>query len=97
MIIQLNKFGSVLSSRDAGAEAFAAFRPTLDAVPPTEDIIVDFTDIGTLSPSWGDEFLSRLQDTYGARVWLRPTSNLSAQETIRLLESIRGKSFQYKP
>ena len=93
MKIELKKFGSILTSRESGSEAFSAFRPTLDALDPSESIEVDFSDIGTLSPSWADEFLSKLQDVFGNRVILLPTENLSAQTTIKLLESIRGKKF----
>ena len=96
MIIQLHKFGSVLTSRDAGAEAYAAFRPTLNAAAPAEEVVVDFEGVGTLSPSWADEFLSRLQADFGGRLWLLPTQNLSALKTISLLESIRGKKFQVR-
>ena len=94
MKVQLQKFGSILTSREAGQEAFNAFRPTLDALESSEPIVIDFSGIGTISPSWADEFLSKLQDVFGDRLVLLPTENLSAKTTIKLLESIRGKKFQ---
>jgi hypothetical protein len=96
MIIQLQKFGSILSSREAGQEAFNAFRPSLDALGKDEAIEIDFADIGTLSPSWADEFLCKLQDIFGDRLVLFPTENLSAKASISMLESIRGKKFKLK-
>lgn len=93
MKIQIHKFGSILTSRESGKEAFGAFHPTIAALPSTEPIEIDFTGIGTLSPSWADEFISKIQDIYGDRVTLLPTENLSAKTTIKLLESIRNKTF----
>jgi len=94
MKIQLKKFGSILTSRESGREAYNAFLPTINAAKGDELLEIDFSEIGALTPSWADEFLSKLQDTFGDRLILLPTSNLSAQATIELLESIRGKKFR---
>lgn len=73
-IIQLKKFGQVLVSRPAGLEAFNAIRPQLDS---GEEYEIDFSDVLTVTPSWLDEFLTRLTDLNDGKVELLPTKNAS--------------------
>ena len=94
MIIELQKFGLVLTSREAGREAYAAYLPTLRQIPEGEPVEIEFAGIGAISPSWADEFLTPLLKTYGARLLLRPTTNSSVAPTIQLLEQIHGLKFR---
>ncbi len=96
MTIELKKFGTTLSSRPAGKEAYASFLPSLKELSADEKIEIDFDGIGSLSPSWADEFLTPLRDQYLERLILLPTDNLSAKVTIQLLEEIRQKPFAKK-
>lgn len=93
MIIQLNKFGITLLSRQAGKEAALACQSLLDAVKKNEKIEVDFEGVLTFSPSWGDEFLTPLLNKYGERLILKNTKNLSVQATIEILQSVLNKRF----
>ncbi len=88
MIIQLKKFGTVLTSRPAGKEALAAFLPYLDNVPADEKIDIDFDGVLVLSPSWADEFLRMLVERYHDRLTLRNTDNPSVQATLTFLHLI---------
>lgn len=94
MQIQLEKFGTMLTSRQTGREAYAAFKPTLAGIAADEEVIVDFTGISTFSPSWGDEFLWPLVEAYGSRLFLCSSDNPSVQVTLELLEETRGITFQ---
>ncbi|TAK05056.1 hypothetical protein EPO33_03630 [Patescibacteria group bacterium] len=94
MTIFIAKFGSVLTSRQAGREALAAFLPTLDGLNGKEDILVDFAGVSTFSPSWGDEFLTPLQKRFGGRMTLKNTDNPSVSLTISTLEKINGTAFK---
>lgn len=94
MTINLTKFGSVLTSRQAGREAYAAFLPTLAGLSGSENVIVEFSGISTFSPSWGDEFLTPLQKRFGERVALKDTTNPSVSLTITTLERINGFKFK---
>ncbi len=94
MIINITKFGSVLTSRQAGKEAYAAFLPTLASLNDREEILVDFDGVSTFSPSWGDEFLTPLQKQYGDRLILKKLSNPSVTLTISTLEKINGYKFK---
>lgn len=94
MTIHIIKFGSVLTSRQAGKEAYAAFLPTLVSLNDKEGILVDFDGVSAFSPSWGDEFLTPLQNKYGNRVTLKNISNPSVSLTITALERINGSTFK---
>jgi len=94
MIIFMKKFGDVLISRQAGKEAYAAFLPTLSNLRDDEALVIDFTGINTFSPSWGDEFMTPIQNKYGERLILRHTNNPSVALTIATLEEINGSKFK---
>ena len=85
MRIDLVKFGKVLTSRPAGKEAFLAIRPTLD--PNADPAEINFDGIISLSPSWADEFLSKLKDMYGDRLIYLPSKNKSVIETMKIIET----------
>ena len=97
MKITLSKFGTMLTSRQSGREAFAAFQPMLGTVGEAETIEVNFDDITTFSPSWGDEFLRPLQEAYGRRLFLKPSVNPSVQVTLEILEEAHKMKFQKSP
>ena len=93
MRIELKKFGTTLISRQTGSEAFKAFQPTLRKVKPGESLELDFAGVLTFSPSWGDEFLTPLWDTFGDKLVLLTTDNMSVQATLKLLQEIKKRSF----
>lgn len=86
MIIELKKFGTTLVSRPSGKEAWLAFQPTLTDVSENEEVIVDFTDVAVLTPSWADEFLMPLRQRFGKKVILKNTGNASVQATLAILD-----------
>ncbi len=94
MIIQLNKFGTTLISRQNGKEALAAFEPVLREIAEGEKVVIDFAGVVTFTPSWGDEFLTPLQKRYGKKLTLRNTENSSVQATLQLLEEINKEKFE---
>lgn len=95
MTIELKKFGNLLTSRQLGKEALAAI---LSQLPKDnqEKIIIDFSDVSTFSPSWGDEFLSPLQQKYQNNLLLKNTDNPSVKATIEILEETNQIKFQIK-
>lgn len=94
MIIKMTKFGTVLISRQAGKEAYAAFLPTLSNLDKSENVVVDFDGVSTFSPSWGDEFLTPLQKRSGDHLALKNSTNPSVSLTITTLEKINGSRFK---
>lgn len=95
MIIQLKKFGTTLTSRQLGKEALSAFKPSLAGVGETEIIEVNFDEVNTFSPSWGDEFLTPLVKKYGKKFIIRRSDNPSVVATLKLLEEVNGYKFRY--
>ncbi|HLC70216.1 MAG TPA: DUF4325 domain-containing protein [Patescibacteria group bacterium] len=89
MIIKINKFGTTLTSRQDGKEAFSAFRSTLDAIPKNEEIEIDFDGVVTFTPSWADEFLTPISTEFVGRVKLKNIDNPSVKATLELLRSIK--------
>ena len=88
MRIALKKFGTTLTSRQAGSEALKAFQPQLRDVTADERVEIDFDGVLTLSPSWADEFLTPLINQFGQRLVLLPSDNLSVKATMHLLQEI---------
>lgn len=94
MKLWLEKFGTTLVSRPAGKEALLAFQLILENIGAQENIEIDFGGVLTLTPGWGDEFLSPLLAKYGARLILANTGNLSVKATLEMLEKINQKTFK---
>ena len=94
MRIELKKFGTTLTSRQAGSEAHKALQPTLRDIKEGETIELDFDGVLTFSPSWGDELLTPLVRQFGDLLILLPSDNLSVQATVKLLEEINKKQFK---
>ena|SRR3989338_5017851 len=97
MRIFVKKFGDVLTSRQSGREAYAAFSATIQQLGEHEEILLDFEGVSVLSPSWADEFLTPLLGELGQRLALTTIENPSVTLTIDTLEGILGKKFALRP
>lgn len=95
MKIELKKFGTTLTSRDSGREAYNVIRPSLQDLRDNEDITVDFSGVKTFSPSWGDEVLVNLIRDAKNKVILLNTENISVIETLKLLSEINKIDFHF--
>lgn len=82
MIIELKKFGIILTSREAGREALSAFLPTLNS-NENEEIKIDFQGVSVLTPSWADEFIRPILEKYGKKVSFINDANPSVQSALR--------------
>lgn len=93
MKTQLIQFGTTLSSRPAGIDAYSAYSLNFDTLETNESIEIDFEGISSLSPSWGDEFFTPLLKKFGDKLVLINTDNLSVEATLNLLEDINKVKF----
>lgn len=93
MHIMVKKFGEVLTSRQSGREAYAAFRPVLAEAKAKDDMVIDFAGVKVLAPSWADEFLTPLLEQYDSRLRIAGDTNASVRLSLEMLEEISGKSF----
>lgn len=86
MLIEIRKIGSKLDSRPNGREAFLAMQPTLRTLQENETLSLDFSHIELLTPSFADEFVTPLMESYGKRVELKNTdTNASVRVTLAFL------------
>lgn len=83
MLIELRKFGDILTSREAGREALSAFLPTLNSLNKNEKITIDFQGVSVLTPSWADEFIRPILEKYYKKVSFINDTNPSVQAALR--------------
>ena len=93
MRIEIKKFGTTLTSRQDGKEAYLAYLPTLRTVSSDEPIEIDFQGVVTFTPSWGDEFLTPIVKEFGNRVSFINTKNASVELSLRMLGKVTGLPF----
>lgn len=84
MIIQLVKYGTVLTSRPAGREAYLTAQAYLLSGKP-KTIEIDFTGVKVISPSWADDFLTPLKKKYGEKLIFLPSDNPSVKASLRMI------------
>lgn len=86
MRITLKQYGQVLSSRPAGKEAALAMKAYLKPAPG-EPIELDFDGVVSVGPSWLDEVLGALRESFGReRVVVLATSNPSVIESLKVID-----------
>ena len=88
MLIELKKFGTTLTSRDDGREAYSAMQPTFKNIGVDESVEIDFRGVNTFTPSWGDEFITPLFKNFGDRLVLRHLENPSVKVTLSTIEEV---------
>lgn len=85
MLIELKKFGEVLTSRPAGREAYLAMQAyTIKGLSKNEPIEIDFAGVKVLAPSWADEVITKIAENF-KNVKLLNTENSSVQATLETL------------
>jgi hypothetical protein len=87
MRIDMSKFGTFLISRPAGREAILAARAYTIPKDTIENIELDFSKVSVITPSWIDEFLRGLEETYGKeKIIIVPTENPSVRLAIEAVQ-----------
>jgi hypothetical protein len=89
-VIDLKKFGTTLTSRDDGREAYAAMRSVLDSVEIKDGLKINFEGVNTFTPSWGDEFITPLFKIFGDKLILKNLKNPSVIMTLSTIEKANG-------
>ncbi len=92
MLIELKKFGEVLTSRPSGREAYLAMQAyTLKGLSKDEPIEIDFSGVKVLAPSWADEVITKIAEKF-KNVKLLNTENSSVAATLETLRKYSGLS-----
>lgn len=84
MIIKMSKFGKMLISRPAGKEAYLAAKAYI-LPKKQEEIVLDFSDVAVLAPSWGDEFITQLKQDFPKKTKFSNTDNPSVKATLEII------------
>lgn len=85
MKIELKKFGTILTSRPAGKDAYLSAKAYLLPSDKNEKIEIDFSGVAVLTPSWADEFITPLKKGYGERVVFLQNNNSSIRATLEII------------
>lgn len=64
MVLQMVKFGNILNSRPAGREAVLRAKQIINGSNNPEGIVLDFSSVEVLTPSFADEFIKGLKEIY---------------------------------
>lgn len=64
MILEMKKFGKILNSRSDGREAILRARQIINGSQNFNKIVVDFSEVEIMSPSFADEFMNGLKKQY---------------------------------
>jgi len=83
-MIDVKKFGEVLTSRPAGKEAYLSAKAYILPKNAAEAVVLDFKGVKVLSPSWADEFVTPLQREF-TNVQLINTENSSVKATLETI------------
>lgn len=94
MRIELKKFGDILISRPAGHEAYLVMLAYLiKDIKKDEKIIIDFTGVKVLTPSWADEVITKLAQNYNLK--LDNTDNPTVKMTLETLSKYSDLKIRY--
>ena len=64
MVLQMVKFGKILNSRPAGHEAVLRAKQIVNGSNDPEGIVLDFSEVEVLTPSFAEEFVKGLKAIY---------------------------------
>jgi hypothetical protein len=84
MRININNFGENLLNRPAGREAFLMAKAYLfKDITPAEEIILDFDKVKVMTPSWLDEFTTKIKAEFSNRLKYINTENPSVSASLK--------------
>ncbi len=84
MTIDISKFGEVLVSRPAGKDAFLMAKAYIfNTLKETDALSLDFANVKVLTPSWADEFITGIKNTYKNKLDFINTQNESVAASLK--------------
>lgn len=88
MRVTMSKFGVLLNSRPAGREAALRLFQIVNGSGKKEDVVLDFSGVEVLTPSFADEFLHKVKEKYGTdKVKIENTDTKVVREAIDIIEN----------
>jgi len=87
MRVQMVKFGKLLNSRPAGREAGLRVVQIVNGSADKEDIILDFSGVEILTPSYADELFHLLWEKYSReRVKIENATTATVVDSLKAIE-----------
>ena len=84
MTVDISKFGDVLVSRPAGKEAFLMAKAYIfNNLNSSDSLQLDFSNVKVLTPSWADEFITGIKNTYKNTLQFINTQNESVSASLK--------------
>lgn len=85
MVIQMSKFNTVLNGRPSAREAILRIQQIISGSVDKEDIVLDFTEVEVLTPSYADELLIGLKEKYNADKIKIINTSPAVSETFKII------------
>lgn len=86
MRIEMKKFGNILNGRPAGREAYLRIVQIVNGSGSDREVVLDFSGVEILTPSFADELLHLLRENYGeAGIRLENTESATVRETLKAI------------
>lgn len=89
MILELKKFGTILNNRTTAREAVLRARQIVNGEKDTpDDLVLDFTGVNIMTPSFADQFISGLKELFPKKeIKFKGTeSNQVLKDVLHLIE-----------
>lgn len=86
----LAHFGSILSGREEGKDAFDKLDGLFKTLPVATILSIDVTRVQILNPSFADETIGSLLVKYPGRVELSGEPSLPIKKSLETVEETRG-------
>ncbi len=87
MTVQMSKFNTVLNGRPVAREAALRIQQIVNGTAKTEDVVLDFTGVEVLSPSYADELMTVLRTKYGNEKVKVVNTTQAVSETFEAVET----------
>ena len=86
MILEIKKFGEVLSSRSAGREAALVTLSYFTKDKKDQNLEIDFKDVLVMTPSWLSEFVQTLQEKSELNIIFLESDNPSVVSSLEVIQ-----------
>ena len=79
----MSKFGTLLNSRPTAREDSLRLRQIIDGASNDKDIVLDFSGVEIVTPSYADElFLSLKEQYHGKKISVQNAETLIVKQTL---------------
>ena len=97
-VLQLNSFPSGFLTRRQGEQVRSRLIEIEAKVPPAQKLVIDFSDVSVMTPSFADECFGKFAERIGGVNFRQRVSLRNANDTIRtLINSVLTSRLRTEP